>query len=783
MLEEDMTAERPREGSIEERQVRRVIDDISAREERPLQTRWGRALKYGFAGGSIDPKAGIPGELRSALALASPEAPVSPEERERLERRAAYLPGLIERVTRPHDPEIIKRVARLIIAGIEEVAEMPDIQRLEALRAQVANKLQNLEMVVNDPEAAMAMGLAEEGLMDKVVVRPAMRHNENGFWEMEVSEGEGIRIMTAVLNMDDEAADILVKAITEDNPDPKHYLYKVGDKYILAINDEQRENLRRYKFAREILDNKVKEIIPAEYIPDQLKEMAKRVDGLKKEVSVRARIFIAYYLYRQSFFSLSALASLDGRYSAISTDEWKTLVTLSETMPGEMKFGDKIDMALRILALLAIGGGQGSYEDTREENIRRELAKQPEDIKILFAEGSENFKNLVKHAKKNIFVEPGQETSTVSEIRKWIRQVIGRDESDTKAAEELAYRLFFMWGLAAYFDNRVWVEGDEEEGGKTFFAPEGPAISDETANLMHLEAARRKFRYRERTRHGPDATMGQYPDMMSSFLHTAGVGRGLEFKSLWTYWWENGIKLGKEEVKDENERVIEEGFPWERIGNAAWFRYNFKLSFAGAKETGLYDMIMRPLSIRAMSKDDMVEFLRALYKTVDKAVTETSIHGGDPKAWLAKQRPEDIKRWQEEHREQTERSLRRQTPEKVRKFRESQQKRLEKWMKENPGKDPREMINFDLRRQVLAPLKERIRELILIGAITSEYQNNSMEAMRGWGEWATGDATAAGNTREIVSRVMKQAGWGDKKWWEKKIKDPAEKFLKPEGLV
>lgn len=623
---------------------------------------------------------------------------------------------------------------RRTLAAIESAADKPELQWGDAPRLVLVERAAKCEDSLKDPEFAKTLGYDDEGLVEKTVVRDALKPDGLGGFEIELSSDE-----VAVL------LDVAKEAFGSNIP----YYIEENDRQRVSLSEEQARILRHIPETRMILAKKETIKIPPGYSPAELKRIAETARNLEKEISVRMKIAVAYYLYKFSeppgFAVLNALASLGSRYSGINTEEWRFLFSLGKTKEGEMAFGNKIDAAMRLYTLIALGKKEsarltdGEKRGLTEEQIEEKEGEEKRDMKIQRrekivealrkqpgelagrAEDPVFVDRLVEFAGKNIFckrISGKGQTSVVQKIRDFVRETIGGDESDTKAAEELGWRIFFMWGIAAHFDYR------EGEG------PSGPANSDVTARIQHFEAFRRK-QAKKGFKHGPDATLGKYPESLtSSFLHSTLYNDGKEqllrnVGSLWDDWWRDGRRL-----KD---------LSWDEVGTDAWFGYNFTLSNIGKKETGLFDMVMSPLPAQKLLD---IEVLRELKNTVDFATHQISVFDGDLAGWL----------------------------EKI------------KGRKDAKGKPYADYTMGDAK-DLLNARKKRTRELILLGAITTAYQNNSMEARKYWGEWSKGDALEASNARIIVSRVMKQAGWGDKNWWGENVRDPAKEFLNPEGLI
>jgi len=210
-----------------------------------------------------------------------------------------------------------------------------------------------------------------------------------------------------------------------------------------------------------------------------------------------------------------------------------------EIKEGEEPLGLKIDKGLRLYVALAIAKTPKSAENDEEflEFLQRkffrdksleEVAEEREKAKRILGLSAEELENLV----------PLSDTAVTEEIastREWIRNKVGRE------AEEIAYKLFYIWELATQFNFEV--DGE---------------YSDDSVKLAQVNEKRQKeWGEGEKCQTaGPPASIGSkrediryYPDLMVDFLQF--VKSPEEDKNFWELWWEEGKTLGE--------------LPWEKL--------------------------------------------------------------------------------------------------------------------------------------------------------------------------------------------------------------------------
>lgn len=646
--------------------------------------------------------------LRKAEALhagnmnKTPEIPLTPdpfkqvEEDDELRNRLRMAGGIGERIMMAEDAPTIQRLVREFMGDLESNLDIPNTNGLQILFVQLLDKAKKFEDA-QDEDHARKSGLAREGLVSSVTVRKALKPNGLGGFEMELNADEA-RVLRQTMRANGvNEWEALVKAETVAPPDGEDPAEgnapKEGEeeqkteevKWKLNIEEGDLSRLQRDPSARIILGKKIIEEVPAKYTKEDCRRIAEESRQCINEIKTRWAIAKAWYSYEDNSFSMSLMAKLGSGYTGIETQQWKTLVSLDQSIPGEMMYGDKIDLGMRLHALLAVGGGVDEYRNDdeggdRQGRLNKALASLPAEVRAVIEESEKKAqeeinsttdweqkerlketKTLLGLAKKNIITRPPSEMDDVDDVKAWVRKIInggktdneldalfkGASATDTKSAEQWAWRLFKMWGLAAHFDNRgtpIDKKELEERGVKTTFdfTAMGPASSDDTSRKAYYFEQRRLYEAGEAIPHGPDATLGKYPNRLSApFLHSTLIGgykykgpretdeqkkdaRKLKYtRSLHEIWANEGKKLRE--------------LPWNKISNSAWFQYNYQLSFIGKERSGFYALAM------AEEFDPKIFFpgaLRDVHDTVKKAIKDQSVHGGEVEKWLAKQTEE-----------------------------------------------------------------------------------------------------------------------------------------------
>ncbi len=669
-MPEDMSAERPLgqpEKTIEERQV--AVALVKARAQRPGL--------YPMSGGAdVLDMEGLPDVSKTRG--------FSPEDRERREReerlRGVYT-GLAETLQRTSDPEAMTILVRSELASVEAVPEAPELEWIKYPQRELRGKANNCGMALkfgDNPRLAKGLGLEEKRLIPRVVERPALRDTGHRY-EMFLEQGEAVMLRAAV---------------KQTRLGELAYLYERGGKWRVSLSPNEYETLRKNPDMDEKIFQKTERVVePPLYSQDELKRIKETSEKLHKEILVRTKLMIAWYLYRYGnppgFTSLSALAKLGGQYSGISNEEFQSLFSSEATTEGEVWFGDKIDLAMRLYCLIAMANKADRNKSSSEEDasradlVRREFAKQPPGLSQ-HKDKDGLIKKILELGAKNVFCQRVEGGDPATEIVNWTKTVIGGDLNENAAAVELGRRLFFIFGIAGHLDYRK---------GK---GPSGPANTDATATIQHFESWRGD-QAKKKYPHGSEATLGKYPEtLISSFFHSTFFYQNrsqkiLEGKTLWEMWWDEGKTLKE--------------LPWGELAQGSWFSYNFGLSNLG-KEKAVFDMMMEPLSMRELMR---IKPLQELKRSIDRGVTEVTILGPEKKDWIDRIRKE-IKALQEDGYEVN--------------------------IKEKPEDfTPKEL------GELLKVKRRQIFDLILTGAIVENYRDAPGEAVKTIGFLYTGQET------------------------------------------
>lgn len=688
---ENMSAERLTEGvtPFEQRQV-----DDAARQARHEAIMRGE-LKV--AGGADDLLGGAQDQaeiqrLQEQLGIQSREMDLFGQERLDREGTLRYYEGslLAEAPRRSYEPQLIIEATRAYMANYEADIQMADMYRASQIRTQLRDRA-NIFTIAQNPSEAWRPQLEEWRVIEKKESVSPYRELPGDIFEISLSK-EDVEKITALL--------------------PHVVVEEANGGSSVVVLKEQMAQLWRTKDGRNIL-NKRREITRPAIVPkEKLPELAETCDKMSKEVWVRHRFFIASALYHQSAGLVDQVCKLfeDKRYSELSSQEWKALFELGPTYEGERAFGSKIGLAMRIRNLVGIGGGgtQGDEAEARRR-IEAELAKRgwkDDFLQDLGLGENELLDKLAPMAARNIYTqgspyetaEGGRDKEWYEEVRETIRGIMGGDENDTKAADELGERVFYMWGLATHYDGR--------------------RVHDETVGWPGTDDRMKLFkteRWREREKkgnhnQGPHATEGKYDELArefgvyggefsisTSFMHWAlpqnegsrelTVG---EMKSFYERWWNDGT-----DMKD---------LPWDSMRTYAWWYYNLGTYFGGAyghqNERDLLELITKDL----WKRDELMNLntLQDIMRTVDYAVGAWDITKGEIQEWL-KSLPED----------------------KRNRF--------------------RGMTASQFSDAVVEPYRRGIRKILLVGAFATPYQNRPLiDAGKEWGIFYPGVSSILG---------------------------------------
>lgn len=704
-MPEDMRTERPPQ-DIDARQVARVVEQL---QREPQATVEGRSVTR-IGGGSDKLKFNEVKGLDTDLFKFE-------EDSERLRDRIRLSGGTAERVLLAQDMETVKRLAREFMGNLEGTLDLPDMQGLQLLHGALVLRVQKYEDA-QEEDYARKSGLDKEGLVSTITPKRALQDDGFGNFGMTMTDEEAVVIRGSARQKGVNQFEILER--------------QGNNSWKFTANKDEVAILYRDPQARAVLAKVVLEEKPAIYSTDELKKTTEELRKCAEEVRTRLATTKAWAFYDGNFFSITAIAKAGADYTGISSEQWRDLVSMDSTIPGEITLGDKIDLGMRLHAVIAEGGGVEEFKNEagkgREERLREAIKGLPEETRKLV---EADFKTLVSLAKKNIHTRPPSKMDDVGDVRKWVREIINKGKTDdeltkegkvalvkdTKAGEEWSWRLFKMWGLAAHFDNRG-TKVEEGFDGEFKYTPMGPASSDDMARKAYYFEARRAFEAGESIPHGPDATLGKYPNVLSStFLHSTLVsgytyegdkntpeGRKLKYtRSLYEIWWNKGKKL--------------RDLPWNRVSDGAWFQYNYQLGYIGREKSGFYALATTDnMERRAFTTGS----LRDIHDTVKKAIKDQSVHGG----------------------------------------------KIENWLANNP--EAGELTGREFTEKFIEPIRKKCEELILIGAICDDYGSSLRnDAIKDWGMFvaflARADSRineAAEDAKVLLERILTRSGIG-----------------------
>jgi hypothetical protein len=362
-----------------------------------------------------------------------------------------------------------------------------------------------------------------------------------------------------------------------------------------------------YKKARK---EKIKTQIPEYGTNDERKTLAKAMEEAQKEMIVRWEMNEWYGAYQSSSGSLGKLSELFlNPYFAnmLYATDFKRLFSLpaiAEVRAGKPEltsFGDKIDRGIR--AYLLVGKS--------EDPISVRWLKMTPGWKLLFSNDQEerdflgditswkdrllengtlnpnaDFTSEIRGkltSAGNIFNKRENEAEREG-IRGAVRELLGGDAS----AEELAWRMFQLFGLAAecggaYYSMKT--DAEEESYGRYEIKPsvEGFPASDDLTKLFHFEVWRLKQKGNGHDA-GPEKTLVERKYPINRFLvnflsfvelynekNEKGKGQVGSRRSFYELWWKgyanNAYRLGQ--------------LPWEKVNMESWRDFLLRVFMAG----------------------------------------------------------------------------------------------------------------------------------------------------------------------------------------------------------
>ncbi len=322
---------------------------------------------------------------------------------------------------------------------------------------------------------------------------------------------------------------------------------------------------------RGVLDEKkweLEDISPKSVEQEAFFEEVKR---LREEFDARNDLNTALDVFEGVDDDLPSIAALFLKYKDYTLLDskyvWGTLFKAPLTKEGEPAFGDKIDKGMRWFTALAM-----SFD---EERFEQELNNRPWLRNMISQEDREWIRQW-QLGLKNLFVADPPEDK-LEEMRDFVLEKLGGDE----AAEQLAWRIFRLWGIATTFA-RGEVDGKEKLGGFP--------VADDRRKIFWPKL-RRELEAGAGHLHGPDKTVKDTSSRLAvDFLHYLRTPYEPEddvscqnIRSFWELWWNEEKKLGE--------------LPWGKMPKYAWYDYCLRIFFAGRKSeggiSGLFEALTR----------------------------------------------------------------------------------------------------------------------------------------------------------------------------------------------
>lgn len=271
---------------------------------------------------------------------------------------------------------------------------------------------------------------------------------------------------------------------------------------------------------------------------------------------------------------------------------WETLFTAPPTKEKEPGFGDRIDKGMRWFTVLAM-----SFDKTR---FKQELNNRPWLRDMVSQEDEQwidQWQQWRQESLKNLFVADPPEDK-LEEMRDFVQEKLGGDE----AAEQLAWRIFRLWGLATTFAKGE-VDGEEKLGGFP--------IADDRRKIFYPKL-RRELEKGVGHLHGPDKTVKDTsPRLAVDFLRYLRTPyepgddvRCQDIHSFWELWWNEGKKLSE--------------LSWGEMPKYAWSDYCLRIFMAGRSSEGGFSGLFEALTKEKWDFSLMAD--PVTYRTMNKAL-------------------------------------------------------------------------------------------------------------------------------------------------------------------
>jgi len=367
--------------------------------------------------------------------------------------------------------------------------------------------------------------------------------------------------------------------------------------------------------------------------PQEREDLEEAYKKSEAEILTRRQIDEIYRFYCSNSENLGGLAKLyfvnhptpegfSTLFNAKDVPDSPTRIdaTGAELRP-EAAFGDKIDVALRLLVAVSLSEKKSEFlklvktpgweyifpkVDGNENPTQEHWVGNPSewaeegkrDKKTVKTELEQNKRiGITKYG--NVFVEG--KMSQINEVRGEIRDILGGDVS-AKDAEEVAYRLFKLWMMA---DENGWekyaVFKDETRGeivGQKLHCDLGNPTTSDFVKVVRPGVYQTV--YKEKPGHpndaGPLSTTGKYERFAVSILRGITTGEGNEKRSFWEKWWGYPeAEIGGKKLLRENANRLRE-LPWleksPKFLNSAYLPL-FMAGRTGDIGSGTFDFVMK----------------------------------------------------------------------------------------------------------------------------------------------------------------------------------------------
>lgn len=485
-----------------------------------------------------EPGVGIPSG--GAELGADAERELRPEERERRERR---VPRTLEIISHPGaDRLAMRRAVRTMLSTMQDSREKLSRYSVEYLREALDNRVWNLPEGLSEEETGIRTEI--EVLKAEVKARENLQGAWNNRWQFggDVGEFSGLFLRTW-LKATPTAEDFRILGNLSETP--------IRTTPIEEIVEQKSEVVEEIEEEKE--DRKTGE--------PTVETRTRRVIRTQKSLELRG--------YK------------------------------GEIKEGEEPLGLKIDKTLRTYVDIAVAKAPLWFlkEKVFKKLSLSDIARKREEIRQKLNNASIGYEKLSSFGadEPNEGEDPRTGKLGIAGTREWARNLV-----DDRDAEQIAYELFYVLGLATKFGVRIrdrirdrdQKKGETEEEYKKKLpgldrekfevkdgkkAPawkiEGFPASDDLIKLAHVEL-RRKAEANRNRKAGPPSTLDCYPDLIVSFLDFVKVPRPTPQDpegtvSFWELWYER--------KKDKEKEIKSFGnLPWGKIRSEMYDLYLYQ---------------------------------------------------------------------------------------------------------------------------------------------------------------------------------------------------------------